>query len=68
MGVGTPAVSQSSASSSSSSLVSQAGMLSLFWINGEALLLTGLCIIWFRVTIFSLGHALSFSVTSESSM
>ena len=38
--------------------VFQVGMLSNFLINGEALLLTGLCWIWFRVTIFSLGHAI----------
>ena len=39
-----------------------------FWISGEALLLTGLCLIWFRITIFSLGHALPYSIISGSSM
>ena len=39
IGVSTPDVSQSTASSSSLSLVFQVGMLSHFWINGEALLL-----------------------------
>ena len=44
-----------SLSSSSSSAVSQVGMLSKFFISGEALHLTGLCLIWFGVTIFSFG-------------
>ena len=39
--------------------------LSIFLINGEALLLTGLCLIWFRVTIFSSGHTLTCSVISH---
>ena len=34
------------ASSSSTSSILQVGMLSHFWINGEALLLTGLGLIW----------------------
>ena len=67
MGVGTPDVSQFTASSSSS-LVFQVGMLSHFWINEETLLLTGLWLIWLRVTIFSLDHVLPCSVTSGSSM
>ena len=58
MGVGTPDVSQSTASSPSSSSVLQVCMLSHFWISGEALLQIGLCLIWYRVTIFSLGHVL----------
>ena len=41
MGVSAPNESQSTASSSSSSSVLQVGMLSHFWINGEALLPTG---------------------------
>ena len=68
MGVGTPDVSLSTAFSSSSSLVLQIDMLSHFWINREALLPTGLCLIWFRVTMFSLGHVLTFSVISGSSV
>ena len=53
MGVSTHDVSQSSASSSSSA-VFQVGMLFNFLITGEALLLTGMCLIWYRLTIFSL--------------
>ena len=34
-----------------------------FWINGEALHPTGLCLIWFRATIFSLDPVLPCSVT-----
>ena len=34
----------------------------IFWINRETLLLIGLCLILFRVTIFSLGHALPCSI------
>ena len=67
-GVSASDVSQSSASSSSSSAVFQVGMLFKFFINGEALHLTGLCLIWFWVTIFSLGAVLPCSVTSDSSM
>ena len=49
MGVSAPVMSQSTTSSPSSSLVFQVGMLShLFWISGEALLLTSLWLIWFR--------------------
>ena len=55
MGVGTPDVLQSSASSPSSSAVFQVGVVFKFFINGEALHLTGLCLIWFGLTIFSLG-------------
>ena len=54
--------------SSSSSSVLQVGILSHFWINEEALLPTGLCLIWFRVTIFSLGHILPDSMISSSLM
>ena len=68
MGVSTPHMSPSTASSSSLPLVLQVYMHSHFWINGEALLPTGLCLISFRVTIFSLGHALPSSVTAGSSM
>ena len=68
MGVSTPDVLQSSASSSSSSAVFKVGMLFTFLINGEALHLTGLCFIWFGVTIFSLGPILPCSITSGSSM
>ena len=39
----------------------------IFWINEETLLLMGLCLIWFRVTIFSLDHTLLCSITSGSS-
>ena len=52
MGVGTPNVSQSSASLSFSSAVFQVGLLFMYLIN-EALHLTGLCLIWFGVTILS---------------
>ena len=68
MGVGTPVVSQSLASSSSSSAVFQVGILLNFLDQGEALLLTHLCLSWFRVTIFSLGPILPCSVPSGSSM
>ena len=40
----------------------------IFLINGVALLLTGWSIIWFRVTIFSLGHALPCFIVSGTSM
>ena len=39
-----------------------------FLINGEALHLTVLCLIWFRVTTFSIGPVLPCSITSSSSM
>ena len=39
-----------------------------FLINREELHLTGLCLIWFRVTIFSLGPILPCSITSDSSV
>ena len=39
-----------------------------FLIDGDALHLTGLCLIWFGVTIFSLGTLLPCSITSDSSM
>ena len=68
VGVGAPDLSQSTASSSSSSLVLQIGMLPHFWINGEVLFLTGLCLIWFRVTIFIIGHILPCSIISGRSM
>ena len=68
MGVSTPDVSWSSASSSFSSVVFQIGMLFKFLINGEALHLTGLCLIWFRVTIFSFGSIPPCSITSVSLM
>ena len=45
VGVSTPDVSQSRASSSASCLVLQVGMLSHFFINGESLLPTVLCLI-----------------------
>ena len=41
---------------------------SIFWINKEAFLLTTLCLTWFAVTIFSLGHILPCSITCGSSM
>ena len=43
-------------------------MLSNFLITEEALHLTGLCLIWFRVTILNLGPILHFSITSDSSV
>ena len=67
MRVGTD-LSQSTTSSSSLSSVLQVGMLWHFWINGEALLPTGLCLIWFRVTISCLGHICPCSIISGSSM
>ena len=69
MGVSTldaPGPSTSSSSSSSTSAAFQVGMLFKFLINGEALLPTGLCLIWFRVTIFSLDPILPCSVTSST--
>ena len=39
-----------------------------FWINGEALHPTGLCLIWFRATIFSLDPILPCSVTFSTLM
>ena len=71
MGVGAPDVPQPSTSSSSSSSTSttfQVGMLSNFLINGEALHPTGLCLIWFWATIFSLNLILPCSVTSSTLM
>ena len=56
VGVSAPDVSQFTASSSLSSFFRLVCFL-IFWISGEALFLTSLCLIWFRVTIFSLGHA-----------
>ena len=70
-GVSTPDVPQPSTSSSSSSSTSatfQVGMLFKFLINGEALHPTGLCLIWFRTTIFSLDPVLPCSVTSGTLM
>ena len=61
-------VSWSSASSSSSSAVFRLVCFSIFLINEEALHLTGLCLIWFRVTIFSFSPILPCSITSGSSM
>ena len=60
MGVSTPDVSWSSASSSSSSQqFFRLVCFSNFSINGEALHLTGLCLIWLGVTIFSFSPSLS---------
>ena len=69
MGVGAPDVAEpstSSASSTSTSATFQVGMLSNFLINGEPLHPTGLCLVWFGVTIFSLGPVLPCSVTSSA--
>ena len=71
MGVGAPDVPESSASSASPSSTSaafQVGMLFKFFINGEALHPTHLCLIWFEVTIFSLGPILPCSITSGNLM
>ena len=71
MGVSTPDVPEPSTSSSSPSSTSatfQVGMLFKFLINGEALLPTGLCLIWFGVTIFSLDPSLPCSMTSGTLM
>ena len=68
MGVGTPDVSWSLASSSSSSKLFQVGILLKFLINEEALHLMGLCLIWFGVTIFSFDPILPCSITSGSLM
>ena len=69
MRVSAPDVSQSTTATSSSSF----GFIGwyafpFFGNSGETLLPTGLCLIWFRVTIFSWGHTHSCSVTSSSSM
>ena len=63
-----PEPSSSSSSSSSTSATFQVCMFSNFLINGEALLPTGLCLIWFGVTIFSLDPVLPCSVTSDALM
>ena len=71
MQVSIPDVSESSSSSASSSFTSagfQVGMLSDFLISGEALHPTGLCLVWFGVTIFSLGPILPCSMTSSTLM
>ena len=71
MGVGIPDVLESSASSASSSstyTTFQVCMLFKFLISGEALHPTSLCLIWFGVTIFSLGPVLPCSVTSGTLM
>ena len=39
-----------------------------FWINGEALHPTGLCLIWFKATIFSLDPILPCSITFSTLM
>ena len=57
-----------SASSSSTSAAFQVGMLFKFLISGEALHPTGLCLIWFGVTIFSFGPILPCSMTSGNLM
>ena len=44
----------------------QVGMLFKFLINGETLHLTGFCLLWFKVTIFSFGPILPWSITSGS--
>ena len=67
VGVSTPDVLKSSASLSSSLQFFRLVCSSKFLINGEAFHLRGLCLIWFGVTIFSLGPILP-SVTSDSSM
>ena len=66
MGVSTPDVSQSTASSSISSSVFQVGMLSNFWIIGEALLLTGLVPNMVQGHYLQLRSALTCSITSVS--
>ena len=63
-----PEPSTSSASSSSTSATFQVGMIFKFLINGEALHPTGLCLIWFGVTIFRLDHVLPCSMTSGTLM
>ena len=65
-GVSAPDVLDSSASSASPSSTSaafQVGMLFKFLINGEASHPTGLWLIWFGVTIFSLSLILPCSIT-----
>ena len=63
-GVGTLDVSQTTVL-----IFSFAGLYTFpFFINGDALLPTGLCFIWFRLTIFSLGHIFPCSIISGSSM
>ena len=66
--VSAPDVSWSTASSSSSSLVFQADMLSSFFDQWRSISSKGLCLIWFRFTIFSFDQALPYSVISGSSM
>ena len=66
MGDGTPDVSQSSASSSSSSAVFQVGML--FSVCDQWRHITSNRFVLNRVTIFSLGPVLPCSITSGSSM
>ena len=63
-----PESSDSSTSSSSTSAAFEVGMLFKFLISGEALHPTSLCLIWFGVTIFSLGPILPCSVTSSNLM
>ena len=69
VGVGTPDVSQSLASSSSSSAVFWGGMLFKVFDQCRSIMsITSLCLICFGVTIFSLGTIIPCSVTSGSSM
>ena len=71
MGVGIPDVPESSALSAYHHLHLQLSRLvcfSNFLISEEALHPTGLCLIWFGVTIFSLGPILPCSMTSSNLM
>ena len=68
MGVGTPDVLQSLASSSSSSAVFQVGMLSQFLDQWRSITSNRFVLNMVQVTIFSLGDALPCSVTSSSSL
>ena len=63
-----PQPSTSSSSSPSTSAVFQVGMLFKFLISGEALHPTGLCLIRFGATIFSLDPILPCSVTTGTLM
>ena len=65
MGTGIPEVLQSTTLSASSSSVVQVGTLPQIFNQRKALLPKCLCLIWLKVTIFSLGAVLIFCIISN---
>ena len=63
-GEGVPDVLQSTTSSTSHSYIVQCGTIPQF-LDREALLPIGVCLVWLRVSIFSLGATLNYSIISN---